>query len=61
FTILKDKATRTNVEKGVINKSVDFLANLYQFRTNKTRGKDQKASDAFDAKYKEFDALHGKF
>jgi len=61
FTILKDKATRTNVEKGVINKSVDFLANLYEFRAKKTRGKDQKASDAFDAKYKEFDALHGKF
>jgi hypothetical protein len=28
---------------------------------NKVRGKDPKAFDAFEAKYKEFDALHGTF
>lgn len=61
YNILKDKADRTAVEKSVINKSVDFLANLYGYKRDKVRGKDAKAYDAYDAKYKEFDALHGKF
>jgi hypothetical protein len=61
YTILKDKNPRTNTEKGVINKSVDFLANLYSYKMNKVRGKDPKAFDAFEAKYKEFDALHSTF
>ncbi|MEN9684351.1 MAG: hypothetical protein RLZZ28_137 [Bacteroidota bacterium] len=61
YTILKAKANRTNTEKSVINKDVDFLANLYGYKRDKVRGKDPKAFDAFDAKYKEYDALHGKF
>jgi len=61
YVILKDKTTRTSTEKGVINKSVDFLANLYSYKMNKVRGKDPKAFDAFEAKYKEFDALHSTF
>ncbi|MFX5692989.1 hypothetical protein ABTE17_20135, partial [Acinetobacter baumannii] len=61
FVVLKDKEKRSTTERSVINKTVDFLANLYQYRANRTRGKDQKASDSFDAKYKEFDALHGKY
>lgn len=61
YTILKDKATRNNTEKSVINKAVDFLANLYAYKRDKVRGKDLKAFDAFEAKYKEYDALHGKY
>jgi hypothetical protein len=61
FVVLKDKSTRTGTEKSVINKDVDFLANLYAYKRDKARGKDDKAFDAYDAKYKEFDALHGKF
>ena len=61
YVVLKDKNPRTNVEKGVLNKSVDFLANLYSYKMNKVRGKDTKAFDAFEVKYKEFDALHGTF
>lgn len=61
YTVLKDKPGRNNTEKGVLNKSVDFLANLYAYKRDRMRGKDAKAFDAFDAKYKEFDALHGKF
>lgn len=61
YLILKDKPTRTSTEKSVINKAVDFLANLYGYKRDRVRGKDLKAMDAFDAKYKEFDALHGKF
>jgi hypothetical protein len=61
YTALKDKTDRNKVEKSVISKSVDFLANLYAYKRDRNRGKDLKAYDALDAKYKEFDALHGKF
>ena len=61
YTILKAKSDRNKTEKSVINKSVDFLANLYAYKRDKVRGKDLKAYDAFDAKYKEYDTLHGKF
>lgn len=61
YVILKNKATRTNTEKSVINKAVDFLANLYSYKRDRVRGKDMKAFDAFDLKYKEYDGLHAKF
>lgn len=61
YTALKDKTPKIAVEKNVINKSIDFLANLYAYKRDRARGKDAKAVDAFDAKYKEYDALHGKF
>ena len=61
YNILKGKQDKTAVEKSVINKSVDFLANLYGYKRDTVRGKDAKAYDTYDAKYKEFDALHGKF
>ncbi|MEO8173192.1 MAG: hypothetical protein ABI581_08925 [Sediminibacterium sp.] len=61
YVILKDKANRNNVEKGIMNKAVDFLANLYAYKRDRLKGKDPKAFDLFEAKYKEYDALHGKF
>ncbi len=61
YIILKAKPTRTSTEKNVINKSVDFLANLYGYKRDKVRGKDDKAYDAFEAKYKEYDGLHAKY
>lgn len=61
YAILKEKSVRTATEKSVINKSVDFLANLYAYKRDRMRGKDSKAFDAFDAKYKEFDGLHAKY
>lgn len=61
YTLLKDKATRTNNERSVINKSVDWLANLYGYKRDKVRGKDNAAFDKYEAKFKEFDALHSKF
>jgi len=48
YAILKDKNPRSNTEKSVINKSVDFLANLYSYKMNKLRGKDPKAFDAIN-------------
>ncbi len=61
YTILKDKSSRTNNEKSVINRTVDWLANLYAYKRDRARGKDNAAFDAFEAKYKEFDALHNKY
>jgi hypothetical protein len=59
--ILKDKSPRTNTEKSVVNKSVDFIANIYYYKMGRVRGKDAKLFDAYEAKYKEFDGLHGTF
>ncbi len=61
YNILKGKADKSKIEKSIANKSVDFLANLYAYKRDRMRGKDPKAFDAYDAKYKEFDALHAKY
>ncbi len=61
YKIENDKAGRNSTDKSIINKSVDFLANIYQYKRDRVRGKDSKAFDAFDNKFKEFDNLHGKF
>jgi len=61
FATLKEKQNRTNTERSCLNKSVDFLANLYGFKRDKSSGKDPKAYDIYDAKYKLYDGLHSKF
>lgn len=61
YNVLKDKPNRTPTEKNIINKSVDFLANLYAYKRDRLKGKDPKAFDEFDAKYKLYDSLHGKY
>lgn len=61
YLVLKDKTGRNNTEKSVINKTVDFLANLYAYKRDRMRGKDPKTFDAFEAKYKLYDALHAKY
>lgn len=61
YEVLKAKGNLSGTEKSVANKAVDWLANLYAYKRDKARGKDAKVYDANDAKFKEFDALHGKF
>lgn len=61
YTIEKAKTTKTSTDKSVGNKTVDFLANMYQYKRDQARGKDTKAYDAFDAKYKLYDGEHDKF
>lgn len=58
FALLKEKPNKVPSEKNCYNKSVDFLANLYSYKRDKARGKDPKAYDAYDAKYKLYDSLH---
>lgn len=61
FNTIKDKQKLERTEKSVAARSVDFLATLYAFKRDKLKGKDQKASDEFDAKYNYFDKLHDKY
>lgn len=61
YVIEKAKATRTQTDKSIANKTVDFLANMYQYKRDLVRGKDAKAFDALDAKYKLYDGEHDKF
>ncbi|MCX6289701.1 MAG: hypothetical protein NTW92_08040 [Bacteroidetes bacterium] len=61
YNNLKDKDKYTKPEKNVISRSVDFLATLYGYKRDKSRGKDQKAYDDYDAKYNFFDKLHDKY
>jgi len=61
YNHLKDQEKFTKPEKNVISRSVDFLATLYGFKRDKSRGKDQKAYDDYDAKYNSYDKLHDKY
>ncbi len=61
YNAMKDIAKRTKVETNCLNKSVDLLANVFSYRRDKVKTKDPKAYDAFDAKYKVYDALHDKY
>ena len=58
YNILKEKKELNNVEKTCLRKSVDFLANMYAIKRDKSAGKDPKAYDVYDAKYKLYDGLH---
>lgn len=61
FMILKEKTSLTKIEKSIINTSIDKIANLYEYKMSRVRGKDEKLFNQYEAKYKEFDALHSKF
>jgi len=60
FNSLNAQETKDRTTHNCLNKSVDWLANLYQYKSQKVKGKDMKAYDVFDAKYKQYDALHSK-
>jgi hypothetical protein len=60
FVILKDKATKSKTEKTSYKNSINFLSNMYAYKRDKVKGKDIKAYDALDAKYKLYDAEYSK-
>jgi len=61
FNTMKAVEKKDNTTKMCLNKSVDYLANIYSIKKDKVRGKDVKAYDAYDAKYKLYDGLHASF
>jgi len=59
YTILSVKSNLDRSEKTVLSKSVDYLANLYQWKRDKSKA-NQAEYDKYDVLYKKYDALHGK-
>jgi hypothetical protein len=60
FTLLAAKSTLDRSEKSLISRSIDFLANLYEWKRNKSKG-NAADFDKYDAQYKKYDALHDKY
>jgi hypothetical protein len=61
YIALKDKTDRSKRDNNLLNNCVRYLANLYEVKRNKFRGKDPQKFDMYEAKYKEFDALQNSF
>ena len=55
------KTNRSNLEKGLLNKSVDLLYNVYEYKRDMSRGLNPKDYDAYDAKLTYYNGLHGKY
>lgn len=61
YTILKAKTDRTKNESNSLNRAVDYLANLYIWKRDKSKGINPKDYDKFDAKFQLYDAEHDKY
>jgi len=61
YNALKAKDPREKTEANSLNRSVDYLANLYLWKRDKSRGVNPKDYDALDVKYKLFDGEHDKY
>ncbi len=61
YNALKAKEPREKSESNSLNRTVDYLANLYVWKRDKSRGSNPKDYDAFDAKYKLYDSEHDKY
>ena len=61
YIALKNKTDRSKRDNNLLNNCVRYLANLYEVKRNKFRGKDPQKYDMYEAKYKEFDALQNSF
>jgi len=57
YNALKEVSDKNAAEKNCFNKSLDILYNLYVYKRDKSKGKDQKAFDEYDAKVKLYDGL----
>lgn len=61
YLALKDVKPKDNTTKTCLNRAVGYLANIYTYKKEKIKGKDPKAYDTYDAKYKFYDALANTF
>ena len=62
YTILKVKENRERSESSSLNKSIDFLANIYQWKRDKSKGKLPATDyDKYDTKFKLYDVEHDKY
>ncbi len=60
YNSLKDKAEKSKQEKASYKNAVKFLGLLFEFKREKSKGKDPKAYDNFDAKSKMYYDLFDK-
>lgn len=61
YTTLKAKEPREKIENNSLNNSVKYLANLYMWKRDKSRGVNPKDYDAYDAKYQLYDGEYDKY
>ncbi len=61
YNILKVKTDRTKNESNSLNRTVDYLANLYIWKRDKSKGTNPKDYDKYDAKFHLYDAEHDKY
>ena len=62
YTILKAKENREKSETSSLSKSVDFLANIYLWKRDKSKGKLPATDyDKYDTKFKLYDGEHDKY
>jgi len=61
YNTLKAKEPREKNESNSLNRTVTMLANLYMWKRDKSRGVNPKDYDAFDAKFKIYDAEVDKY
>jgi hypothetical protein len=57
---LRGRNDLSRPEKMVFDRSLDFLANMYEYKRDRMKGKDMKLYDLYDAKYKEYESMHKK-
>lgn len=61
YTMLKDKTDRTKSESISLNRTVDYLANIFMWKRDKSKVGTGKDYDAYDAKFKLYDSEHNKY
>jgi hypothetical protein len=62
YPVLKAKQDRTKSETSSLNRTVDYLANIYYWKRDQTKTNgDSKDYDKFDALYKQYDAEHASY
>lgn len=62
YTILKAKQDRTKSETVSLNRTVDYLANIYYWERDQTKiNGNSKNYDKYDAMYKKYDAEHNTY
>jgi hypothetical protein len=58
---LAGKTDRSNLEKGLLKKSIDLLYNVYEYKRDMSRGINPKDYDKYDAKLTYYNTLHDKY
>lgn len=61
YEVLKNKTDRDKNESNSLNRSVDFLANLYLWKRERSKGVAPKDYDKYDAKYNMYSDEHDKY